>query len=159
MARGDPAVDTLLIIRAIAGERGDRAVDLVEQGTDLRAIIGIPVGQHRRDDLPGAGIHTDVQLSPGPAGAGAVLLDQPFAGPTQAQAGAVHQQVHGFAVAARRGRGTSSVSARRHRVVWSGTARSSPSRPMTEPMRPSVWRNGRRKTALKVNAVRIARGE
>src|SRR5215210_1525144 len=32
------------------------------------------------------------------------------------------------------GRGTSSVSARRHRVVWSGTARSSPSRPMTEPL-------------------------
>jgi hypothetical protein len=101
MARGDTAVDTLLIIRAVAGERGDRSVDLVEQGTDLRAIIGIPVGQHRRDDLPGVGFHTEVQLSPGPARASAVLLDQPFAGPTQAQAGAVHQQVHGFAVAAR----------------------------------------------------------
>src|SRR3712207_8516589 len=59
-----------LIIRAVAGERGDRSVDLVEQGTDLRAIIGIPVGQHRRDDLPGVGIHTEVQLSPGPARAG-----------------------------------------------------------------------------------------
>ena len=44
----------------LAYERGDRSVDLVEQGTDLRAIIGIPVGQHRRDDLPGVGIHTEV---------------------------------------------------------------------------------------------------
>ena len=60
MARGDTAVDTLLIIRAIAGERGDRAVDLVEHGTDLRAINGIPVGQHRRDDLPDVGIHAEV---------------------------------------------------------------------------------------------------
>src|SRR3954452_11536219 len=84
MARGDPAVDTLLIIRAVAGQRGDRSVYLVEQGTNLRTIIGVPVGQHRRDNLPGVGIHADVQLSPGPARAGAVLLDQPFAGPTQA---------------------------------------------------------------------------
>src|SRR4051794_8669256 len=45
------------------------------------------------------------------------------------------------------------------RVVWSGTARSSPSRRITEPIRPSVWRNGRRNTARKVRAVRIARGE
>src|SRR3712207_8753353 len=71
-----------LIIRAVAGERGDRSVNLVEQGTDLRAIIGILVGQHRRDDLSGVGIHTEVQLSPGPARASAVLLNQPFAGPT-----------------------------------------------------------------------------
>ncbi len=39
MARGDTAVDTLLIIRAVAGERGDRAVGLVEQGTDLRGVV------------------------------------------------------------------------------------------------------------------------
>ena len=146
MARGDPAVDTFLIIRAVAGQRGDRSVDLVEQGADLRGIIGIPVGQHRCDDLPGAGIHADVQLSPRPARAGAVLLDQPFAGPTQAQAGAVHQQVHGLGIAARSvlpdrcGRGTSSVAARRLKVVWSGTRRARPSRLMIEPIRPSAWR-------------------
>src|SRR3954467_673492 len=57
------------------------------------------------------------------------------------------------------GRGTSSVSARRHRVVWSGTARASPSRPMTEPIRPSVCRYASRNTALNVSAVRIARSE
>src|SRR5215212_2784766 len=74
MARDDTAVDTLLIIRAIAGQRGDRAVDLVEQGTDLRAVIGLLVGQRRRDDPPGAGLHADVELLPGPALAGAMLL-------------------------------------------------------------------------------------
>ena len=58
-----------------------------------------------------------------------------------------------------RGRGTSSVLARRHRVVWSGTARASPSRWMREPIRPSVWRRARRNTALSVSAVRIAKGE
>src|SRR3954467_7248700 len=57
------------------------------------------------------------------------------------------------------GRGPSSVSARRHRVVWSGTARSSPSRPMTEPISPSVCRSASRNTALNVSAVRIARSE
>src|SRR3954447_9934615 len=57
------------------------------------------------------------------------------------------------------GRGTSSVSARRHRVVWSGTARSSPSRPMMEPISPSVCRYASRNTALNVSAVRIARSE
>src|SRR3954468_10763025 len=57
------------------------------------------------------------------------------------------------------GRGTSSVSARRHRVVWAGTARSSPSRPMTAPISPSVRRSASRHTALNVRAVRIARSE
>src|SRR3712207_9488841 len=89
-----------LIIRAVAGERGDRSVDLVEQGTDLRAIIGILVGQHRRDDLPSVGIHTEVQLSPGPARASAVLLHQPLASTTELQPRVVHQQVHRFASAA-----------------------------------------------------------
>src|SRR3954462_7578777 len=101
MALGNTAVDTLLIIRPVASQRGDWAVGLVEQGTDLRAIIGILVGQHRRDDPPGVGIHADVELPPGPARAGAVLLNQPLAHATQLQARAVHQQVHGFAVAAR----------------------------------------------------------
>src|SRR3954447_19592636 len=57
------------------------------------------------------------------------------------------------------GRGTSSVSARRHRVVWSGPARASPSRPRTEPISPSVCRYASRNTTLNVSAVRIARSE
>ena len=57
------------------------------------------------------------------------------------------------------GRGTSSVAARRLRVVWSGTRSASPSRPTTEPISPSVWRYARRNTARKVSAVRIASAE
>src|SRR5215203_5259155 len=58
-----------------------------------------------------------------------------------------------------RGRGTSSVNARRLRVVWSGLARSSPRRCMPEPISPSVWRRAKRNTARSVRAVRMARGE
>ena len=71
MARGDTAVNTFLIIRAVASQPvnqstsqpANRAVGLVEQGTDLRAIIGILVGQHRRDDPPGAGIQAEVEVA------------------------------------------------------------------------------------------------
>src|SRR4051812_21598061 len=41
MARGDTAVNTLLIIRAVADQRGDKSVYLVEQGTNLRAVIEV----------------------------------------------------------------------------------------------------------------------
>ena len=57
------------------------------------------------------------------------------------------------------GRGTSSIAARRLRVVWSGTRSASPSRPMMEPIRPSVCRYARQNTARNVSAVRIARVE
>ena len=49
-----------------------------------------------------------------------------------------------------RGRGTSTVAVHRLSVLWSGTARSSPSRPMTEPISPLVWRRASRNTARRV---------
>ena len=61
MARGDAGVDTLLIVRPVARERGDGPVDLVEQGTNLRAVIDIVGGQRRGHDLAGVGIHAQVQ--------------------------------------------------------------------------------------------------
>ena len=57
------------------------------------------------------------------------------------------------------GRGTSSVSARRLRVLWSGTGRSRPSSCRTEPISPSVWRSAKRNTVRSVSAVAIARSE
>ena len=39
-------------------------------------------------------VHAEVQFAPRPARLGAVLFDQPFTGPTQLQARAVHQQMH-----------------------------------------------------------------
>jgi hypothetical protein len=56
------------------------------------------------------------------------------------------------------GRGTSSVAARRHNVVWSGTRSGRPSRPMMEPIKPSVWRNARRNTARSVSCRQDGQG-
>jgi hypothetical protein len=57
------------------------------------------------------------------------------------------------------GRATSSVSALRLIVEWSGTARSSPSRARMDVISPSVWRSARRNTARRVSAVAITRSE
>ena len=94
MARRDFGIDVVAIVGAVAGEGGHRPLHLVEQGADLRAIIGILVGQHRRDDPAGVGVRREMQLSPGPAPPGAVLLDQPLARAAELQPRAVHQQVH-----------------------------------------------------------------
>jgi hypothetical protein len=157
MARDDLGVDVVAVERAVSGERGHRPVDPVEQGTGLGAVVGIMAGQRRRDDPPGVGVRGETKLLPSPTPPGAVLLDQPFAGAAELQARAVHQQVHRRTP--RFGRGTSSVSARRLRVLWSGTGRSRPSRRIMDPIRPSVWRRARRNTARKVKAVVMASAE
>ena len=64
MTDSDRAVDAVLVVCAIAGERSDGIVNLVEQGTDLRAVIDIIGGQRRRDDPTGVGIDADVQFAP-----------------------------------------------------------------------------------------------
>ena len=78
MARGDLAVDALLIIGAVGGERGDPAIHLIEQSPDLRGVIDVAGGQRGRRDLSGVGVHGNVQLAPGPSCLRAVLLEQPF---------------------------------------------------------------------------------
>lgn len=88
------AVDAVLVIGAVAGERGDRPFHLVQQRTNLGGIIDIVCRQCSGNDLAGVGIHTDVQLAPGPAGPGAMLLDEPFARAAQLQSRAVDQQMH-----------------------------------------------------------------
>ena len=95
MVLADGAVDTRLIVGSITGEGREWTCDLVEQGLNLRAIIDIAGGQLGGEDLSRLGIHADVQLAPGPAPLGAMLLDQPLAGPTEPQARAVDQQVNG----------------------------------------------------------------
>src|SRR5215216_4794215 len=88
--------------------------------------------------------------SPGPHSVRPVLSTSRCTGSAQSPAPALRLD---------RGRGTSSVTARRLRVVWSGLARSSPRRCMPEPISPSVWRRAKRNTARSVRAVRMARGE
>ena len=93
MALADAGVDAVLVVGAVARDLGDRPRHLVEQGANLRAVGNLAAGQHCGDDLAGVGVHTEVQLPPGPARLGAVFLDQPLAGPAQLQARAVHQGV------------------------------------------------------------------
>jgi len=82
MALGDGGGNAVLVVSAVAGEGGHRSRHLIEQGADLGAVVDLLRCQRRRDDLPGVGIQADVQLAPGPARLGAMLLDQPlpFAG-------------------------------------------------------------------------------
>src|SRR5271170_7715816 len=157
MAGSDLVVDAALVVCTIAGQRSDGIINLVEQGTDLRAVIDIIGGQRRRDDPAGVGIDTDVQSAPRPAPARTVLLDQPFAGARQLQPVLSTNRCTGSALDG--GPATASVSARRLSVEWSGIARSRPSRRMTEPISPSVCRRARRNTARSVSAVVIARAE
>jgi hypothetical protein len=45
MAGRDLAVDAVLVVCAIAGQRSDITINLVEQGTDLRAVIDIVIAR------------------------------------------------------------------------------------------------------------------
>jgi hypothetical protein len=64
VAPGDLAMDVVPVVRAIGGERGDRAVHLVEQGANPRAIVGRVAGQLRRDDPARVGVRAEVRLLP-----------------------------------------------------------------------------------------------
>jgi len=67
MTLGHGRGHAVLVVSAIAGERGHHARDLIEQGADLGAVVDLLGGQRGCDDLAAAGIHADVQLSPRPA--------------------------------------------------------------------------------------------
>src|SRR5215211_8306323 len=81
----DLGVDVVLVISAIAGEGRHRPLDLIEQGTDLRAVVSVLVGQHRRDDPTRVGVGGKVQLAPATTPLAAMLLNQPLAGTTKLQ--------------------------------------------------------------------------
>src|SRR4051794_32267433 len=108
-----------------------------------------------------------MELPPRPAPLGAVLLDQPLARAIELQPRAVDRQVHGAGIAASAAIRTAAARLRPRHLQRLGPAaqggvvrqRSSPSRPMTEPISPSVCRYASRNTALNVSAVRIARSE
>ena len=67
MPCSDPSIDVVPVERAVGGEGGDGTLDLVEQGTDLRAIVDVVAGQLRRNDPAGVGVRAEMQLLPGPA--------------------------------------------------------------------------------------------
>lgn len=86
-----------------------------------------------------------------------MLFNQPFAAAAQLYPHAVYQQVNELALDC--GRATSSVSARRLSVDWSGMVRSRPTTRMMEPINPSVYRRAERNTAGSVSAVAIAKAK
>jgi hypothetical protein len=102
MPRRDLGVDVVPVERAVGGERGDRAVDPVEQGTGPGTVVGVVAGQRRRDDPPGVGVRGQMELSPPAPRPGAVPLHQPLAGAAELEPRAVHQQVYGFFARPRR---------------------------------------------------------
>jgi len=97
MTLADLTVDIVPIVRPITGKRRNRARNLLQQGTDLRAVIDILAGQLGGNDLSRVGVHPDVELSPGPTRPCGVLLDEPLTGAAELETCAVHQQVDWFA--------------------------------------------------------------
>src|SRR3954464_6154106 len=67
MADRNIGVDIVAVVGTIAGDGRHYPLDPVEQGTDLGAVVGILVGQHRGDDPAGIGVRREMQHSPGPA--------------------------------------------------------------------------------------------
>src|SRR4051812_3427498 len=100
MALGHVGVNTVLVVRAVRREGGDRVRDLVQQGADLGGVVLVAVGQRGGHDPAGLGVHAEMELPPRPAPLGAVLLDQPLARAGELQPRAVDQQVHGAGIAA-----------------------------------------------------------
>jgi hypothetical protein len=82
------------------GEGRRRLVDPVRQAGNLRAVVGILVGQHRRVDVAGVGVRGEVEFAPRVTPPCPMLLGQPLAGPAKPQAGTVYQQVR-WSLAAR----------------------------------------------------------
>jgi hypothetical protein len=125
MTLADLTVDIVPIVRPIASKRRNRARNLLQQGTDLRAVIDImlvssvamicPVSastpmwsfrQHRR----ALAAYFSTSHSPGPQSLRPVLSTSRWTGSLPG-----------------RGRDTGNVSPRRLIVEWSGAARSRPS--------------------------------
>ena len=140
---------------AVAGERSDGIVNLVEQGSDLRGVIEMIGCQRRRADAARVGIDTDVQFAPRPAPARAVSFDQPLASTAQLQPRPVHQKMHGSG-AGRRSRHGQCLGppAQRGMVRDSEIEAKQMDDGADQPRR-----KARRNTARKVSAVAIARAE
>src|SRR5436190_11310942 len=80
MTLADLTIDIVPIVRSIASKRRNRSGNLLQQGTDLRAVIDILAGQLGGNDLSSVGVDPDVELSPGPTRLCEVLLDEPLTG-------------------------------------------------------------------------------
>jgi hypothetical protein len=123
MAPSDGGGDTILVVCAVGGERRHRPWHLVEQGADLNTVVDVFVGQRCCDDLPGAGIQADVRLRQDRRLLAPCFSTSHSPAPQSFRPVLSTGRCGGLPSLRTRGRGTSGVSARRLRIVWSGTER------------------------------------
>jgi hypothetical protein len=62
IVRRDLCVNVVPVVRSIADEGRHGTIDLLEQGANLRAVIGTPAGQHRSDTLARVGVCGEVSI-------------------------------------------------------------------------------------------------
>lgn len=93
MVLGDSGLNLVLIVGAVAGERGERIGELVKKRTGPRAVVDLPLRPFDDEDLATVGIVADVQFLLGSPPGGAVLFDEPFAAAAELNRGAVREQM------------------------------------------------------------------
>jgi hypothetical protein len=76
----DLSLDVVPIVSVLAGEGHPGTLNPVEQRTDLHAVIGLPVRQHRGNDLAPVSLDSELEQLPDPPALGAMPLFQPSAG-------------------------------------------------------------------------------
>jgi len=81
MTLSDSLVHPVLIVGTVSREGGEGIGKLVEKRVSRRAVVDFFPGQLDRNDFGTIGIDAEVQFTPGSAPGGAMLFDQPFAGP------------------------------------------------------------------------------
>jgi hypothetical protein len=67
-------VDVVAVEFAVARQGGGGTIDPVEQGTNLRSITDVVIRQLRHDDAAGVDVSGELELAPGTAPLGPVLL-------------------------------------------------------------------------------------
>src|SRR6478735_1863814 len=93
MTLGNRLINPVLIIGSVRRERNDWVTDLVEQYTSQSGVIDVFVRQLNRDNFAASGIDAYMQLTPGSPTRRTVLLNQPFTGAAEFQAGAVDEEM------------------------------------------------------------------
>ena len=82
MADRNRGVDIIAVVGAVAGERRHRSLELVEQGPDAGAVVGLARGQLHGLDPPGVGVHPEAAVVVPPR-TGAVPSGTAETAPTQ----------------------------------------------------------------------------
>ncbi len=89
---GDGLVTRVAVVRAVGHDGVDRAAGLVEQQPNLGRVAVVDGRQRGGDDGVGGRVDGQMEFSPGPAPAHAMLIAVPLADPVDLEPGAVNHQ-------------------------------------------------------------------